>query len=199
MQFRTKRFSSTLLKHTYNRKYLHDKPISDMLAFRVEIDDADGGKDHRAEVLDYFVRHLFERRCECEHKGKFISKKALTDLGIPIADHGEKHGTTKRHEAKLVGKVTVVSGGKPVDRPVEIQFVYTGNKNESGLKRHEVYDAKKILTADTHLLSALPISQVKRVVNGIICPLDSQHAPIHPNVVINHLLFPREDQKGSER
>jgi len=46
--------------------------------------------------------------------------------------------------------------------------VYTGNKNESGFNKHEIYDLKKTLSAVCRLLGTLTVGNIKFAVREIL-------------------------------
>ena len=67
----------------------------------------------------------------------------------------------------------------------EIQFVLPNNRNEAGFSKHEVYDLKKIISANVRLFGALTI--------GNLGYLLSQYKSIFdPRSLLNHLLYPQD-------
>jgi hypothetical protein len=98
-------------------------------------------------------------------------------------------------EAKLIWDVScdLISKEKANKYCVEIQFVHTGNKNESGLNKHEIYDLKKILSAVCRLLWALSVGNIKVAIKEI-----GKKSWINEHAILHHLLFPKNDWKDEE-
>lgn len=76
---------------------------------------------------------------------------------------------------------------------MEVQFIHAGNKNESGLNKHEIYDLKKILSAVCRLLGTLSIGNIKVAIKEV-----GKKSGINEHAILQHLLFPKKDEKDAE-
>lgn len=109
-------------------------------------------------------------------------------------------------EAKLVGDIYDVrinksNQSKPkVINTTEVQFVYTGNKNESGFNKHEIYDLKKILSAACRLMGTLTVGNIRVAVRETLRLLESNEKignrklnPLNEQSILIHLLYSKEE------
>lgn len=76
---------------------------------------------------------------------------------------------------------------------MEVQFIHIGNRNESGLNKHEIYDLKKILSAVCRLMGTLSIGNIKVAIKEI-----GKKSGINEHAILHHLLFPKKDEKDAE-
>lgn len=87
-----------------------------------------------------------------------------------------KNGTGNLTEAKLIGKIGSddIESKKckctkdTIKSDIEVQFVYTGNANESGFNKHEIYDLKKVLSAACRLMGTLTVANIKVAVRATL-------------------------------
>ena len=195
INFRIKQFQSILLKLIYNREYTTVNFLKDLLGLRVEVDNSKDPKIGE-KVLNYFATNLFQAECELEQKWLFLSEEYMKQCGLPIREKKKSKKTSGLlNEAKLVWCVScdLPLQGKSSEYYVEIQFVHIGNKNESGLNKHEIYDLKKVLSAVCRLLGTLSIGNIKVAIKDI-----GKKSWINEHAILHHLLFPKNDGKDEE-
>ena len=82
-----------------------------------------------------------------------------------------------------------LKNGKKRSIQPEIQFVLPKNKNEVGFSSHQVYDLKKVISANARLFGALTVSNLKFLLKEVSTGFD-------PRTMLQHLLYP---QSGSTK
>lgn len=108
-------------------------------------------------------------------------------------------------EAKLVGDINNTENkkanqGEKVTNTIEVQFAYTGNKNESGFNKHEIYDLKKILSAACRLMGTLTVGNIKVAVRETLKLLENNRQVedrrlnnLNEQSILIHLLYSKEE------
>ncbi len=204
---RTKRFKSVLLKLIYNRSYFTSTLLKDFIGLRIEIDDPSG--THMGDqAFHYFGEYLFGNQYEAKEKGAFLSSRFIPHNSVKISK-AKKALTGDLIEVKIVGKVKNTSSKnmtQDISNSVELQIVYTGNKNNSGFNKHEIYDLKKILSAVSRLVGTLSIGNIKVAIRETLKILEEgnkqegdkkvRHQLFNrftEESILSHLLYPNRD------
>ncbi|MDD2916262.1 MAG: hypothetical protein PHH70_00250 [Candidatus Gracilibacteria bacterium] len=201
LNFRTKQFKSLLLKLIYNRPHFTSAIVQDVTGVRIEI-DAPCSTKMGDRAIKYFAGGLFER-CEMDQKGAFLSPDFEADIPRRIRKT-PKEGTGELTEAKLVGSVkkscSSGNGEAVITNDIEVQFVYTGNKNESGFNKHEIYDLKKLLSAVCRLMGSLTVGNIKLAIRETLKVLHENDKrrggllnPLNEKSILAHLLYSKKE------
>jgi len=185
--YRTKQFCKILQKLIYNRKYISADLMTDLIGFRVEIDDMDGVKMSEDNIL-FFAKKVFEGDCKLDNKW-LLWEEFLGQCGIGLRWQKAKDSTPDEFKnASLIWHVSYKAWNKKIENNlgVEVQFVNISNKNEAGFNKHEIYDMKKVLSLVARLMGTLTIGNIKVAINEIgLLSGYSEEAILH------HLFFPK--------
>ncbi|MDD2566216.1 MAG: hypothetical protein PHZ26_03900 [Candidatus Gracilibacteria bacterium] len=167
--YRTKASAKILQKLLYNRKYTSFDFLKDLIGFRIEVYDAVNGK----AAVEFLVKHLFEGNVMCDNKG-FFEKEIMDEIvksqGIEQRGKGQKNTTSNDFvNLSLYGNVKGLKKVEGLDKipPVEIQLVYTGNQNESGMNKHEIYDSKKLMSVVSRLFGYITLEHIKVIIHEV--------------------------------
>ncbi|NDK07895.1 hypothetical protein EOM39_01455 [Candidatus Gracilibacteria bacterium] len=187
--YRTKDDIKILLKLIYNRKYSKLDFFKDLLGFRVEIE-----KPEDAENGILLFKNLFESDTKLKNKG-LLNNDFLEECkilhGINVSKD-KKSGTSETFvNAALIGTFIREKGDKSTIPPGEIQFVYTGNKNESGYNKHEIYDTKKYISAISRLFGYITLDQIKTIIHHF-----ALKSGLPESGILHHLTTPQKGKKS---
>lgn len=185
--YRTKESAKILTKLIYNRKYSKLSFFSDLIWFRVEVDNQEMGEN----AITLFNRELFWFDSKLDDKW-FLSEQFKENCWINFREQLKKPST---HDSFVSASLTwsfVNWSNWEVNKeehipPFEVQFVYVWNENESWFSKHEIYDTKKILSVISRLFWYLTLEDIKIIINWIWVK-----SYIPENEILNHLISPKD-------
>ncbi|MCK9271951.1 hypothetical protein M0P65_00190 [Candidatus Gracilibacteria bacterium] len=163
ISYRSKDDIKILLKLLYNRKYSKLDFFKDLLGFRVEVKNK---KDGENAIL--LFKELFNDNAEIDDSG-VLSEKFLKNCkkiyGLNKRNQKNKSGSENFIKASLCGTFRENFHNDENIPPAEIQVVLARNKNESGYSKHEIYDAKKYISAISRLFGYTTLEDIKVIIH----------------------------------
>lgn len=163
ISYRSKDDIKILLKLLYNRKYSKLDFFKDLLGFRVEVKNK---KDWENAIL--LFKELFNDNAEIDDSW-VLSEKFLKNCKkiywLNKRNQKNKSWSENFIKASLCGTFRENFHNDENIPPAEIQVVLARNKNESWYSKHEIYDAKKYISAISRLFWYTTLEDIKVIIH----------------------------------
>ncbi|EKE26908.1 MAG: hypothetical protein ACD_4C00125G0006 [uncultured bacterium (gcode 4)] len=196
ISYRTKEGAKILMKILYNRKYTRLDFFSDLIGFMVEVDNQEMGE----KAITLFNRELFCDDSKLNDKW-FLSEKFKEKCWIKLWNQWKKVSTSDSFVnasltwSFLSWSLKWFNDDKNHNNqipPIEVQFVYVWNKNESWFSKHEIYDSKKLLWVISRLIWYLTLDDIKLIINEV-----ALKSWLPEEWILHHLMVPKSKKDKS--
>jgi hypothetical protein len=165
--FRGKSADRTITKMLSKPEFDIKKAITDGIGIRFEVDT----RDDALKLILFLKQYLFAGQdtvklrdyqflSQLPSEDQSLAMEMFSESGIGLKEKSNAATSDQFESISLIGEIAMpINPSNPQSmtnhRPVELQVVLKGNKNEHGYNGHEVYEAKQKLQAVSRLFGTV--------------------------------------------